>query len=193
MENNRIKNLKKELLSDNWYRLDKASFDYRRSNGDWEHQEREVYDRGNGASILLYDTEQKTIILTRQLRIPTYFNENENGMMIEVPAGVIDDEDIEACIKREVLEETGYRVKSVRKVMQAYMSPGACTELMHLFVATYNPTMKVAEGGGLISETEELEVLEISFKQGLEMMKNGEIQDAKTMMLLQYAQINTLL
>jgi len=182
-----------ELLSDNWYTLKKYFFNYQLKNGSWQEQHREVYDRGNGAVILLYNKEKKTIILTSQFRIPTYVNGNETGMMIELPAGLLDDEQPEEAIKRETEEETGYRISKVKKVFEAYMSPGSVSEILYFFIAEYDSEMKVGTGGGHDDETENIEVLEIPFTKAIAMMQNGEIKDAKTMMLLQYAQIDKLM
>ncbi len=193
MNNQDVKNIKIDILSDNWYTLKKATFDYKRSDGKWETQQREAYDRGNGAGILLYNKETKYIILTRQFRMPTYLNGNDNGMLIEVCAGLLDEDNPEDCIKRETEEETGYKVSDVTKVMEAYMSPGSVTEILYLFTAAYTKDMKVSEGGGHEDEQENIEVLEIPFDKAIEMMRTGEIRDAKTMMLLQFAQIHNLL
>ncbi len=193
MLNERIKNIQKKLLSDNWYFLYKYTFDYKKKDGTYEKQHREVFDRGNGATILLYNKENKTIILTNQFRMPTYVNGNTSGMLIEACAGLLDKDNAEDCIKRETEEETGYRVTEVRKVMEAYMSPGSLTEIIYFFVAEYTKDMKISEGGGIAHETEELEVLELPFTKALQMIQSGEIKDGKTIMLLQYAQINGLL
>ena len=193
MLNEKIKNIQKKLLSDNWYFLYKYTFDYRKKDDTYETQHREVFDRGNGATILLYNKENKTIILTNQFRMPTYVNGNTSGMMIEACAGLLDKDNAEDCIKRETEEETGYKVTEVRKVMEAYMSPGSLTEIIYFFVAEYTKDMKISEGGGIAHETEELEVLELSFIKALQMIQSGEIKDGKTIMLLQYAQINGLL
>jgi nudix-type nucleoside diphosphatase (YffH/AdpP family) len=155
-------------------------------------QKREVYDRGNGAAILLYNTKQKTVILTRQFRLPTYLNGNDSGMMIEVCAGLLDEDHPEQCIIRETEEETGYRVSSVRKVFEAYMSPGAVTEILYFFVGEYDESMKVSEGGGVEHEQENIDVLEFTFDEAYSMIGSGEIKDAKTIMLLQYAKIHNL-
>ncbi len=192
MKNGKVKNIKKELLSDNWYTLNKITFDYQKEDGSWETQAREAYDRGNGAAILLYNKAKKTVVLTRQFRMPTYVNGNEDGMMIEVCAGLLDGDHPEDCIKKEVEEETGYLVDNVQKVFESYMSPGSVTEILHFFVAEYEDAMKVGEGGGAEDETENIEVLELSFDIALEMMKTGEIKDAKTIMLLQYAELHGL-
>lgn len=192
MQNNRIRNIKKELLSDNWYTLNKFTYDYQKPDGSWETQYREAYDRGNGAAILLYNQKKGTVILTRQFRMPTYVNGNEDGMMIEVCAGLLDGENPEDCIKKEVEEETGYKVDNVQKVLESYMSPGSVTEILYFFVAEYEDKMKVSDGGGVAEETENIEVLEYSFEKALHMIQTGEIKDAKTIMLLQYAQINAL-
>lgn len=191
--NPKIQITKTELLSDNWYLLNKVTFEFTPENGEPEIQRREVYDRGNGAAILLYNKEKQTVILTRQFRLPTFLNGNESGMMIEVCAGLLDEKNPEDCIKRETEEETGYRIQDVKKVFEAYMSPGAVTEILYFFTAEYQPEMKVSEGGGLASEHEYIEVLELNFNQALEMVYNGEIKDAKTIMLLLHAKNHQLL
>ena len=181
---------KTELLSNNWYVLNKVTFDYKMEDHDSETQVREVYDRGNGAVILLYNLTKKTVVLTRQFRLPTYLNGNTSGMVIEACAGLLDAEKPEECIIRETEEETGYRLSSVKKVFQSYMSPGSVTEILHFFIGEYQPNMKVSDGGGLAEEHENIEVLEYSFDQAYQMIATGEIVDAKTIMLLQYAKIN---
>lgn len=193
MNNDKIRIRKQELLSDNWYTLHKFTFDYQKENGEWETQEREAYDRGNGATILLYNPTNKSVILTRQFRLPTYVNGNDTGMMIEACAGLLDEDNPEDCIRKETEEETGYRISKVRKIFEAYMSPGSVTEILHFFVAEYDDHMKVSEGGGLEEEHENIEVLEMSFEAALSMVNTGAIKDAKTIMLLQYAKINQLL
>ena len=184
---------KTELLSNNWYVLNKVTFDYKMEDHDSETQVREVYDRGNGAVILLYNSAKKTVVLTRQFRLPTYLNGNTSGMVIEACAGLLDTENPEECIIRETEEETGYRLSSVKKVFQSYMSPGSVTEILHFFIGEYQSEMKVSEGGGLAEEHENIEVLEYSFDEAYQMIASGEINDAKTIMLLQYAKINLAL
>lgn len=188
----RIKNIEKELLSDNWYLLNKFSYDYLRPDGHWERHQREVYDRGNGAAILLLNSSRDTVILTRQFRMPTYVNGNDTGLMIEVAAGLLDGLDPVTCIKKEVEEETGFKVSEVTEVMAPYMSPGAVTEILHLFIGSYEDQMKVSSGGGANEETEYLEVLELPFDVAMSMVSNGEIKDAKTILLLQYAALQKL-
>jgi GDP-mannose pyrophosphatase NudK len=190
MTNTKIKITKTEVLSDNWYVLRKITFDHQQPDGTWQSQSREAYDRGNGAVILLYNSTKKTVILTEQFRMPTYLNGNKTGMMIEACAGLLDLDNPEDCIRRETEEETGYKVTDVRKVFEAYMSPGSVTEILYFFIAEYAPNMKISEGGGI--DHENIEVLELPFDQCLEMVSNGQIKDAKTIMLLQYAQINHL-
>lgn len=192
MKNGTIKNIKKQLLSDNWYILNKYTYDYHREDGTWETHEREAYDRGNGATILLYNKEKGTVVLTKQFRMTTYVNGNEDGMMIEACAGLLDGDNPEDCIRKEVEEETGYKVTDVRKIFECYMSPGSVTEILYYFVGAYEDYMKVSEGGGADDETENIEVLEYTLEDALTMIKSGEIMDAKTIMLLQYAQINAL-
>jgi GDP-mannose pyrophosphatase NudK len=191
--NENVSLVKEEILSDNWYTLRKITFDYKRGDGSWERQSREAYDRGNGATILLYNKETQTIVLTRQFRMPTYTNGNETGMLIETCAGLLDKDNAEDCIKRETEEETGYKIRSVRKIFEAYMSPGSVTEILHFFTAEYSEEMKVGDGGGSQTEQENIEVMEIPFTQAVNMILTGEIKDAKTMMLIQYAQLAGLL
>lgn len=192
MNNPKIKIQKTELLSDNWYILNKVTFDYQKKDDSWITQKREVYDRGNGAAILLYNTKQKTVILTRQFRLPTYLNGNETGMMIEVCAGLLDEDNPEQCIIRETEEETGYRLTKVTKIMETYMSPGAVTEILYLFVGEYDESMKVSDGGGVAHEEENIDVLEMSYDEAYAMIESGEITDAKTIILLQHAKIKNL-
>ena len=188
--NDKVRNMKVSILSDNWYTLNKVDFEYLNNQNTWEHQSREAYDRGNGAVVLLYNPDQKTVILTRQFRMPTYLNKNSDGMMIEACAGLLDENDPKTAIIKEIEEETGYRIKTVEKVFESYMSPGSVTEILHFFIATYSESQKVSEGGGAADETENIEVLEYSFQEALALIKTGEIKDGKTIMLLQYAQIN---
>jgi GDP-mannose pyrophosphatase NudK len=192
MNNPKYKIQKTDLLSNNWYTLNKVTVDYQKKDGTWDTQVREVYDRGNGAAILLYNKIKETVILTRQFRLPTYLNGNESGLLIEVCAGLLDEDNPEACIIRETEEETGYRLHSVKKVFESYMSPGAVTEILHFFIGEYDSSMKVSSGGGLEQEHEEIDVIEIPFDQAYTMIESGEIKDAKTIMLLQYAKINNL-
>lgn len=192
MNNPNITIKQTDLLSDNWYLLNKVTFDYQEENKPSETHIREVYDRGNGAAILLYNSTEKTVILTRQFRLPSYLNGNQTGMMIEVCAGLLDQDHPEQCIIRETEEETGYRISAVHKIMETYMSPGAITEILYLFVGEYDASMKVHEGGGLDAEQEHIEVMELPFEEAYAMMATGEIKDAKTIMLLQYAKINNL-
>ena len=188
--NNRLRNMKVSILSDNWYTLKKVDFEYLNRNEIWETQSREAYDRGNGAVVLLYNLDTKTVILTRQFRMPTYLNKNADGMMIEACAGLLDENDPKTAIIKEIEEETGYRIQEVEKVFESYMSPGSVTEILYFFIASYSEKQKVSEGGGADDETENIEVLEYPFKEALKLVKTGEIKDAKTIMLLQYAQIN---
>ncbi|WP_206196632.1 NUDIX domain-containing protein [[Flexibacter] sp. ATCC 35103] len=192
MRNPEIKVTETKLLSDNWYILNKVTFDYQKKDGKVESHIREVYDRGNGAAILLYNSSKKTVILTRQFRLPTYLNGNKTGMMIEVCAGLLDQDNAEVAVIRETEEETGYRLKKVEKVIETYMSPGSVTEILYLFVGEYDETMKVNDGGGLDAEQENIEVLEYTFDEAYTMIESGEITDAKTILLLQHAKIKGL-
>lgn len=183
--------LRKDILSDNWYKLYKYTYETVDKKGQKHVQSREAYDRGNGAVILLYNKERKTVILTRQFRLPTYVNGNPDGRMIEACAGLLDADNPEDCIRRETEEETGYRITHVRKIFESYMSPGSVTEILYFFVAEYAPDQKVNEGGG-VDDDENIEVLELDFSNAMKMISTGEINDAKTIMLLQYAALNRL-
>ncbi|MET4138042.1 GDP-mannose pyrophosphatase NudK [Pedobacter sp. UYP1] len=188
-----VKIINTELLSDNWYTLKKITYQYSLKDGTIQTQDREAYDRGNGAVILLYNKEQQTVILTRQFRLPTYINGNESGLLIEACAGLLDKDNAEDCIKRETEEETGYQVTEVRKIFEAYMSPGSVTEILYFFIAAYTKDMKIHEGGGLAHEQENIEVLELSIDQAMAMIANGEIKDGKTIMLLQYVKLHQII
>jgi len=191
--NEKVKILKKEILSDNWYVLRKITYEYLQKDGRWQTQNREAYDRGNGATILLYNKTSGNVILTRQFRLPTFINGNPDGMLIEACAGLLDKDNPEDCIRRETEEETGYKLTAVRKIFEAYMSPGSVTEILYFFVAEYTKDMKVGDGGGVAHEQENIEVLELPFEKVLRMIDTGEIKDAKTIMLIQYAQLHGLL
>lgn len=188
-----IQIIKSEVLSDNWYVLRKITYEFTQPNGTVQVHSREAYDRGNGATILLYNKEAGTVILTRQFRLPTYVNGNPDGMMIEACAGLLDQDNPEDCIRRETEEETGYKITEVQKVFEAYMSPGSVTEILYFFIAAYSKFMKVSDGGGVEHEQENIEVLEIPIHQAMEMVQSGEIKDAKTMMLLQYIKLHGIL
>ena len=189
----KVKILDTQILSDNWYVLRKITYEYFKKDGTKQVQTREVYDRGNGATILLYNKEQKTVILTKQFRLPTFVNGNENGMLIEACAGLLDKDNAEDCIRRETEEETGYKITAVKKIFEAYMSPGSVTETLYFFIAAYSKEMKVTDGGGVEHEEENIEVLEINIESAMQMIDNGEIKDGKTIMLLQYIKLNNIL
>lgn len=193
MQNPDINILQTEILSDNWYTLNKVTYSVLKKDGTTETQSREAYDRGNGAVILLYNQLSNTVILTRQFRLPTYINGNETGMLIEACAGLLDNDNPEDCIKRETEEETGYKISRVEKIFEAYMSPGSVTEILYFFIAEYSNEMKITDGGGLEEEGENIEVLELSFEEALEMIDRGDIKDAKTIMLLQHLRIKGIM
>ena len=180
---------KTEILSDTWYTLKKVTFDFQKKNGSWVNQNREAYDRGNGATILLYNPENKTVILTKQFRLPTYINGNPDGMLIETCAGLLDADNAEDAIRRETEEETGFTLRDVKKVFEAYMSPGSVTEILYFFIAEYSRDMKTSAGGG-VGDHEDIEVLELAFDKAFSMISTGEIKDGKTIMLLQYLKLN---
>jgi nudix-type nucleoside diphosphatase (YffH/AdpP family) len=188
----RVRIVDVQVLSDDWYVLKKTTFDYLRADGRWQRQSRETYDRGNGATLLLYDPRRRTVVLTRQFRLPAFVNGHE-GMLIEAPAGLLEEASPEERIRAEVEEETGYRVASVRKVFEAFMSPGSVTEKLYFFVAEYDAGARVSRGGGVADEGEDIEVLELPIDDALTMVARGEIMDGKTIMLLQYAALHLFL
>lgn len=180
----RVKDVR--LLSDNWYTLKTTTFEWRRSDGTWQTQHRETYDRGNGATLLPYNRTQRTVVLVKQFRYPAYVNGCDD-LMIEAAAGLLDNASPEERIRAEAEEETGYRLREVQKVFEAYMSPGSVTEKLHFFIAEYDAEMKLGAGGGREDEGEDIEVLEPTIDEALAMIADGRIMDAKTIMLLQYA------
>ena len=187
---NQVRVRKVVTLSDDWYVLQKTTFDYRRSNGQWQMMSRETYDRGNGATLLLYNASDRNVVLTRQFRFPTYVNGNPSGLLIETAAGLLDNAEPADRIRQEVEEETGYVIHDVQPVFDAYMSPGSVTERVYFFVAQYKPSDRQSSGGGKADEGEDIEVLELPFDRAFSMISSGEICDGKTIMLLQYAALN---
>jgi GDP-mannose pyrophosphatase NudK len=178
-----------QVLSDKWYSLKGYTIDVRRRDGSWQRQEREVFDRGSGAAILLYNQQSRTIVLTRQFRLPTYLNGVADGMMLEVPAGLLDDRDPSEAIRHEVEEETGYAIASPQLVTDCFASPGAVTERLHLFLAAYDPSSRPSQGGGLAEEGEDIEVVEMNFDSALAAVASGSIRDAKTILLIYHARV----
>lgn len=192
LNGDRVRIVEERVLSDDWYVLKKTTFDYRCRDGRWQRQSRETYDRGNGAVLLLFNVDQDTVVLTRQFRFPAYVNGCRDGLLIEACAGLLDGEDPHSCIRREAQEETGFVVRSPRKVLEVYMSPGSVTEKLHFFVAEYEPVDRVSGGGGDAAEGEDIEVIETTLPAAMQMISTGAIQDGKTIMLLQYAALNGL-
>ncbi|MEJ5071661.1 GDP-mannose pyrophosphatase NudK [Enterobacter ludwigii] len=181
-----IEIIKDKILSENYFVLRNITYDLTRKDGEVVRHKREVYDRGNGATILLYNPQKKTVVLVRQFRVATWVNGNADGRLIETCAGLLDDDEPEACIRKEAVEETGYQVDDVRKVFELYMSPGGVTELVHFFIAEYHDNLRANAGGGV--EDEDIDVLEMPFERALTMVKSGEIRDGKAVILLQYLQ-----
>jgi nudix-type nucleoside diphosphatase (YffH/AdpP family) len=183
----RVQNVR--LLSDSHYTLKSTTFGWRRANGEWQTQTRETYDRGNGVALLPYSLAQRTVVLVRQFRYPAYVNGCDD-LLIEAVAGLLDNESPEIRIRAEAEEEIGYRLGEIKKIFEAFMSPGAVTEKLHFFVAEYVPGMRVGSGGGIAAEGEDIEVLELRIDEALAMIGDGRIADAKTILLLQYAALN---
>ncbi len=188
---NRVRVIKEELLSDNWAILKKTTLDYQRTDGTWQNLTRETYDRGNGATILLYNRPKGTVILTRQFRYPAFVNQHP-GLLIEACAGLLDERDPAEAIRSETEEETGFRIGQPIKIMELFMSPGSVTERLFFFVGEYSENLRVANGGGLAADGEDIDVLEVSLDAALAMIESGEIVDAKTIILLQYAKLHRL-
>lgn len=187
-----IRIIDSETLSDNWYILKKFTFDKQRRDGEWQRQSREVYDRGNGATILLYNRDKKTVILTRQFRFPVFINGHE-GDLIEAAAGLLDNMDPERRIKAEAEEETGFRVSRVEKIFEAYMSPGSVTEKLYFYLAEYHPRDQTGKGGGIKSEGEDIDVLEVTLDEALRGIETGQIVDGKTIMLIYHVALKGIL
>jgi nudix-type nucleoside diphosphatase (YffH/AdpP family) len=179
-----------EVVSDGWHVLRRTTLDYRGSDGEWITVQRETYDRGNGAAILLYDAARRCVLLTRQFRYPAYVYDHPDGNLIEVAAGLLDDQDAETAIRRETEEELGVTIGELEHVFDVYMSPGSVTERIGFYAASYGPSTRTHEGGGLQEEGEDIEILELPFRRALEMIRSGEIADAKTIMLLQWAALD---
>lgn len=179
-----------DVLSDNWYVLRSVDFEFRNRNGEWSRQQREAYDRGNGATILLVDWSRRTVLLTRQFRIPAYLNGHVDGMLIETAAGLLDEDDAATAVRREATEETGYRVREVTPLFELFMSPGSVTERVAFFVAEYTPEDRVTDGGGLEEEGEDIEVMEVDLDAAFDQVSDGRIVDGKTVLLLQWARLN---
>jgi nudix-type nucleoside diphosphatase (YffH/AdpP family) len=186
-----VRHLEAQLLSDNWYTLKKYTFELRRQDGTWQQQNREAYDRGNGATILLYNRDKKTVVLTRQFRLPVYLHDR-NGYLIEAAAGLLDNASPEQRIIAEAQEETGFQIAEPEKIFEAFMSPGSVTEKLYFFIAEYREQDRSGQGGGIEAEGEDIEVLEWSLEKALAAVRSGEIQDGKTIMLLQYLALNVL-
>jgi nudix-type nucleoside diphosphatase (YffH/AdpP family) len=191
LRNPRVRLRELEVLSDSWYTRRRATFDIQGRDGTWTTQQREAYDRGNGATILLRDPTRDTVLLTRQFRLPAYLNGHPDGMLLEAPAGLLDgdDADAEMAILREAEEETGYRVDSVTRLGEYFMSPGSVTERVAFFTGAYRAEERVSEGGGVAGEGEDIEIVEIALDEAIAMIERGEIVDAKTVLLLRLAQI----
>jgi nudix-type nucleoside diphosphatase (YffH/AdpP family) len=182
-----------ELVSHGWHVLRRTTFDYRRYDGEWVTQQRETYDRGNGATILLYDTERSVVMLSRQFRYPAYVNGHLDGMLIETAAGLLEDEDPETAIRRETYEELGVHLGPIRHVFDVFMSPGSVTEQVHFYAAPYSRVQIDGAGGGVDAEGEDIEAVEVPFDEVLDMIADGRIVDAKTIMLIQWAALNEII
>jgi len=182
----RVKLVDSQVLSNAWARLVQYTFDYQRQDGQWQRQQREVYNRGDGAAILLYNLEQCTVILIKQFRMPVYLNDKQ-GFLIEVPAGVLEQDNPDQTVIDETEQETGYRVSSLNRLYSTYVSPGSITERIHFYTASYTPEQRVSAGGGLDAEGEDIEVIEVGFDEAMQWISSGQIQDSKTVLLLQHA------
>jgi nudix-type nucleoside diphosphatase (YffH/AdpP family) len=185
--NPRVRVVDVELLAAGWHVLRRTTFDYEDAAGQWSRQQRETYDRGNGATVLLYDRDRRTVLLTRQFRFPIYVNDHPDGMLLETAAGLLDDDDPATAIRREAAEETGVEIGRLEHVFDVYMSPGSVTERIHFFAAAYDASTRTSAGGGLVEEGEEIDVVELDIDDALAMIRDGRIQDAKAIMLLQWA------
>ena len=176
-----------ELLASGWHVLRRTTLERRLHDGSWTTEQRETYDRGNGATLLLHDTARRTVLLSRQFRFPVYVNGHPDGMLLETAAGLLDDESPEKAVRREVEEELGVSVGEVEHVFDVWMSPGSVTERLHFFAAPYTAADRTGDRGGVAEEGEDIEIVELDFDEALDMIDDGRIADAKTIMLLQWA------
>lgn len=181
-----VRNIESCVLSSEWSKFERYTFELRTPQGQWEVQNREVYDRGDGAVVLLFNRVKLTVVLTTQFRLPTFLNGNISGMMVEACAGAMEDQDPLECVIREAWEETGYKISAAEKVFELYMSPGSVTEKLHFYIAECSDAMRTGTGGGLDSEQEYIEVLELPLSRARDMLASGEIKDAKTVILIQH-------
>jgi nudix-type nucleoside diphosphatase (YffH/AdpP family) len=179
-----------EVVSEQWHVLRQVTYELRRPDGSWTTERREIYDRGNGATILLYDVGRRTVLLARQFRLPTYLNGNPDGMLVETAAGLLDDDDPETAIRREASEELGVTVGELHHVFDVWMSPGSVTERVHFFAAPYSAATRTHAGGGIPAEGEDIDILELDFDDALARIADGRIADGKTIMLLQWAALS---
>ena len=186
----KVKVTSTEILSNYFFPLKKVKYEMETQQGKMEELTREVYASSNGATVLLYDRETSSVILTGQFRLPTFLNKNDTGMMIEACAGIVEEnEDPTDAIIREIEEETGYKVEKVKKLFELYSTPGSVTEMIHYYVAEYTKEQKIGNGGGLEEENEDIDVIEMPFEEAFIKIQSGEIKDAKTVILLQYAKL----
>jgi nudix-type nucleoside diphosphatase (YffH/AdpP family) len=184
----RIKIIAEDVVWRGWAKITRVCFNYQRSDGHWQEQTREIYERGHGATVLLYDPKRRTVVLTKQFRLACLIA-GDDGMLLEAAAGMLEEDDPEDCIRREIEEETGFRIAKIEKLFEAYSTPGSVTEKLHYYAAAYDPGLRVSAGGGSVSEGEDIEVVELNFETAFNMVASGEIQDAKTIILLQYAKL----
>jgi nudix-type nucleoside diphosphatase (YffH/AdpP family) len=187
----RVRIRDEHVLSHRRYRLSEYDLEYRRSDGTWQSQNREVFDRKHAAAVLPMDPERGTVILVRQFRLPPFLT-GYRKPLVEVIAGALDGDEPETCARREAVEEAGVGIFDLKEVCHCFMSPGAVTERMHLFAAHYSEESRTSEGGGLVDEGEDIEVLELPLADALAMVAHGEICDAKTIILLQWAALHNL-
>ncbi|MEU5770998.1 NUDIX domain-containing protein [Streptomyces asoensis] len=188
--NDRVRVVDVEVLACDWSVLRRTTFDYRHGDGHWSREQRETYDRGDGATILLYDPDRRTVLLTRQFRLPAYVNGHPDGMLLETAAGLLDGDDPREAIRREAAEETGRTVHEVEHVYDVFMSPGSVTERLSFFAAPYDGSVPGADTAGVAAEGEDIAVVELPFTEALDLVRTGAVADAKTIMLLQWAALD---
>ncbi len=183
-----LRPIRTTTLADTWGRVQRHEFELKRRDGTWQHQIRETYDRGDGAAVLLCVPAEGAVILTRQFRYPAFYR-GEPPFLVEACAGKLEGDDPETCARREAAEETGYAIGRLDKAYDCFTSPGSVTERLTLFIGIVAGP-PAGPGGGLTAEGEDIEVLRLPFAEALSMVRTGEIADAKTILLLQYAQLS---